>query len=192
MASQIRTPDGIVVFDKYIFDPSIPDEDVNKPEEQQRKRYSIQLAFSPDTDLSKIEKVAEAAFLQQFPKDRFNDTANPLKSYSGKREELFGWTQINFNSIFPLKVYDRRGLPIEPGAGGIYSGCKAAVVCYPKTSGGTNGWAKRASFVCTGVQVIEQLDPHFQNQDPSDLIMNLDDEPGSGAFADGMAEDSIF
>lgn len=192
MATQIRTPDGIVIFDKYIFDPDIPKEDRDKPEEEQYKRYSIQLAFPPDVDLSEIKKVAEEVFKQKFPKERFNDTANPIKNYTGKREEMFDWKQVNFNSRYPLKVVDRRGLPIDPGAGGIYSGCKVAVVCYPKASGGTEGYAKRASFVCTAVQVVEQLDPHYQSYDPSGLIKNLDDEPGSEAFAEGMAEDSIF
>lgn len=192
--NQLLSPPGIIIYDKYIFDPAL--KEWTNPETGQKEtseNWSVKLAFPPEADLSKLEQAAEAKFKQAFPKDRFNSIASPFKPYSGNHESIGDdWIQVNFSTYQRPQVVDRRSQPIAPNSGGIYSGCRAVVICVPKVSGGNNGYAKKASFILTGIQVIEKLDPHWsgsdkpkENFDPSKHFVNMD-EAGEDAIAESM------
>lgn len=190
--NQLRSPAGILIFDKFLFEPRDV-EWTRDGKTEQGHLWSAQLAFSPDDDLSEMKEAAKALFNKKWPKDRFNSVASPFKQYTGNHESIGDdWIQVNFSTYQKPQVVDRRGQPIDPSAGEIYSGCRVIAVGFPKTSGGTGDQAKKVSFVLTGIQLIEKLDPFFKGSDkpkqvtdPSKHFVNMD-EAGEDAIAESM------
>jgi len=171
------TPHGIIVFDRYIFTPDKDDSG--------RDRWTVQLVFGPDADLTQMKEEVAKAWKEKFPKDKMTSAASPFKRYEGKVEELEGWTKVNFSTYQKPVVVDRRQLPIDSNSA-IYSGCTALVVCYAKATGGGK-LSKKASFTMSGIQCIEMNEPHYTGEDPKPHFQSF--EAGEDAMAEGMADD---